>query len=164
MLTETRWPGAWLGRQVHEPHFKGSIHMAKTKTTTKKTSSKKTTEQARKEAIASIDENLADGEAKPKASPRGGKKTDRKPAKPKASRNGKLSGLDAAAQILAKAKEPMGCKDLVEQAIEAKLWSPGGKTPHATLYAAIIREIANKGKDARFQKVARGRFQLRKGA
>ena len=74
--------------------------------------------------------------------------------------NGKLSGLDAAAQILAKAKEPMGCKDMVEQALAKGLWSTGGKTPHATLYAAIIREISKKGKDARFAKVVRGRFQL----
>ncbi len=60
----------------------------------------------------------------------------------------------------------MGCKDVVEQAIEKGLWSPGGKTPHATLYAAIIREIAKKGKDARFKKVDRGRFALagKKGA
>ncbi len=72
--------------------------------------------------------------------------------------------LDAAAQILAKAKEPMGCKDIVEQAIAKKLWSTSGKTPSATLYAAIIREISKKGKDARFEKVDRGRFQLRKGA
>ena len=127
--------------------------MAKKKSTRKKTSSKKGTEQLRKEAIASIDKNLAgDGDAKPKA---GIKK------KSTASRgNGKLSGLDAAAQILAKTKEPMGCKDMVEQAMTQGLWSPGGKTPHATLYAAIIREISKKGKDARFEKVDRGRFQL----
>ena len=74
--------------------------------------------------------------------------------------NGKLSGLDAAAQILTKAKEPMGCKDIVEQAVGNGLWSPGGKTPQATLYAAIIREIAKKGKNARFKKVDRGRFAL----
>ena len=125
--------------------------MAKKKTTKKMTS--KSTEQLRKEASASIDKNLAgDGDAKPKD---GGKK------KSKASRgNGKLSGLDAAAQILAKAKEPMGCKDVAGQAIDQGLWSPGGKTPHATLYAAIIREISKKGKDARFEKVERGRFQL----
>ena len=45
-------------------------------------------------------------------------------------------------------------------AMEAKgLWrSPGGKTPEATLYAAIIREIAAKGKAARFSKVERGLF------
>ncbi len=139
--------------------------MAKKKTTRKKTS--KGTEQLRKEAIASIDKNLtSDGDAKPKRSrrqPRGGTKTGRaaQAAKPKSSRgNGKLSGLDAAAQILAKAQEPMGCKDLVEEAIAKGLWSTGGKTPHATLYAAIIREIAKKGNDARFQKVDRGRFQF----
>ncbi len=74
--------------------------------------------------------------------------------------NGKLSGLDAAAQILGKAKKPMGCKDMVEQAITQGLWSPEGKTPHATLDAAIIREISKKGKVARFKKVDRGRFQL----
>ena len=81
-------------------------------------------------------------------------------AKTTAKSNGKLSGLDAAAQILAKAKEPMGCKELVEQTIAKGLWSTGGKTPHATLYAAIIREITKKGKDARFKKVDRGRFQI----
>ena len=40
----------------------------------------------------------------------------------------------------------------------------GGATPHATLYASMIREIATKGKDARVEKVDRGQFQLRKGA
>jgi hypothetical protein len=39
------------------------------------------------------------------------------------------------------------------------LWtSPGGKTPHATLYASILREINAKGKDSRFKKVDRGQF------
>jgi len=71
--------------------------------------------------------------------------------------------LDAAAQILGKAKEPLGCKDIVEQAIAKKLWSTSGKTPQATLYAAIIREISKKGKESRFEKVDRGRFQLRAG-
>jgi len=36
--------------------------------------------------------------------------------------------------------------------------SPNGKTPHATLYSAIIREIATKGKEARFVKKDRGMF------
>jgi hypothetical protein len=119
--------------------------------------------------------------AKSKKAPRG--KTAATPAKGKAKAAGRAktakaatrskSGgekpkartgiLDAAAQILAKAKEPMGCKDIVEQAIAKKLWSTSGKTPSATLYAAIIREISKKGKDARFEKVDRGRFQLRAG-
>ncbi len=89
-----------------------------------------------------------------------GKTAAKSRARNRSQGNGKLSGLDAAAQILAEAKEPMGCKGLVEQAIAKGLWSTNGKTPHATLYAAIIREIAKKGKDARFKKVDRGRFQL----
>ena len=33
-----------------------------------------------------------------------------------------------------------------------------GATPYATLYAAIIREIATKGDEARFTKAERGMF------
>ena len=36
--------------------------------------------------------------------------------------------------------------------------SPGGKTPSATLYSAILREVATKGPDARFVKTQRGQF------
>jgi hypothetical protein len=42
--------------------------------------------------------------------------------------------------------------------------SPGGKTPHATLYSAILREIQNKGNDARFKKMERGKFGLERFA
>jgi len=35
-----------------------------------------------------------------------------------------------------------------------------GKTPAVRLYAAIIREIAAKGKEARFHKMGRGQFEL----
>ncbi len=34
------------------------------------------------------------------------------------------------------------------------------KTPHATLYSAILRELA-KGDDSRFVKTERGRFTVR---
>lgn len=71
----------------------------------------------------------------------------------------KLSAIDAAAQLLAASKEPMGCKELIEAMAAKGLWtSPGGKTPHATLYSAILREITTKGKEARFAKTERGRF------
>lgn len=71
----------------------------------------------------------------------------------------KLSAIDAAAKVLAAAKEPMNCKELIEAMAKKKLWtSPGGKTPHATLYSAILREIQTKGKDARFKKAERGKF------
>jgi hypothetical protein len=59
----------------------------------------------------------------------------------------------------------MRAVDLVAE-MEAKgLWKPPeGKTPEATLYAAIIREIAAKGKEARFKKHDRGLFVADKGA
>ena len=78
-----------------------------------------------------------------------------------ASKYKKLSALDAAAKVLADSKEAMNCKELVEMLAAKKLWtSPGGKTPHATLYSAIVREINTKGKDARFKKAERGKFVI----
>ncbi|MBI1914415.1 MAG: winged helix-turn-helix domain-containing protein, partial [Planctomycetes bacterium] len=89
------------------------------------------------------------------------KKDAKHKAEPKAKEQKakKVSALDAAAQVLATATEPMTCKALVEVMAEKGLWkSPGGKTPHATLYAAITREIQVKGKDSRFKKAERGKF------
>ena len=75
---------------------------------------------------------------------------------------GKTSALDAAVIVLKKSKEPMRCHEMVEAMFAQKLWSSDGQTPHATLYSAILREIQKKGKESRFEKVERGRFQLRK--
>lgn len=69
-----------------------------------------------------------------------------------------MSGLDAAAKVLADAGEPMRSRELVNTMIERGLWKSGGKTPWATIYAAIIREIAAKGDQARFRKTDRGLF------
>jgi len=78
-------------------------------------------------------------------------------------REGKLSALDAAAQVLAGSKEPLNTKAMIEQMAAKGLWtSPGGKTPHATLYSAILREINDKGAEARFVKTDRGLFTIRK--
>ena len=41
-----------------------------------------------------------------------------------------------------------------------KLWTTTGKTPGATLYSCILREIQKKGDEARFKKVDRGQFAL----
>jgi len=70
----------------------------------------------------------------------------------------KPSGLDAAARVLAESGEPMGAKEIVEVAFEKGYWKSGGKTPEATVYAAMIREIAGKGKESRFKKAERGKF------
>ena len=82
-----------------------------------------------------------------------------KAAKKKADRG--MSAIDAAAKVLGETKEPMTAKEMVEAMAAKGYWkSPGGKTPHATLYSAVLREIGKKGKDARFNKVERGKFAL----
>ena len=87
------------------------------------------------------------------------KTTTKKSVSPKAKSGDKLSALDAAAKVLAEAGEPLNTKQMVEAMAAKKLWtSPGGKTPHATLYSAILREINTKGNDARFKKTERGKF------
>ncbi len=119
--------------------------MAAKKTTTKKATS-------RKQAPAKKASAKRASSKKPAAKKARAKKT-----------KGKMSGLDAAAKVLAESGEPMRAKEIVEQ-MEAKgYWkSPGGKTPHATIYAAILREIRDKGKDARFKKMERGLFAANK--
>jgi HB1, ASXL, restriction endonuclease HTH domain len=75
----------------------------------------------------------------------------------------KLSALDAAARVLAEAGTAMNCKEMIEVMAGKGYWtSPGGKTPHATLYSAILREIVTKGDAARFQKTERGKFERTK--
>lgn len=124
------------------------------------------TERARKAAIAEI-------EARSAASPKKGAKKQRDGAGAKAKRSAapkraklkRVSALDAAAQVLAKATKPMRAKELIAEMSAKGLWkSPGGKTPEATLYAAIIREIAAKGDKARFKKHERGVFVPGKSA
>ena len=68
--------------------------------------------------------------------------------------------LDAAAQVLAVAGEPMQAKALWQAIVEQGLWSTpnGGKTPFATLAATMTREIVEKGVAARFAKAGRGLF------
>jgi hypothetical protein len=121
-----------------------------TATKSKKTTARKA-KTTKKAALKSIEANVEaiDGAE--------GKKAKRKSTKdPKAK---KLSALDAAAQVLAEAGEPMNTRQMIEVMAAKKLWtSPGGKTPHATLYSAILRELNEKGKDARFTKTERGKF------
>jgi hypothetical protein len=53
----------------------------------------------------------------------------------------------------------MRSKELIAEMAKRGLWtSPGGKTPEATLYAAILREIGAKGAAARFARAGKGEF------
>jgi len=81
----------------------------------------------------------------------------KKPVEPK---KDKMSGLDAAAKVLKDAGEPLNAKQIVERIFAAGLWKSDGKTPHATLYAAMMRECAAKGDQSRFKKAERGKFTI----
>jgi hypothetical protein len=62
-------------------------------------------------------------------------------------------------KVLAEAGQPMTCQEMIDTMAAKGYWtSPGGKTPAATLYSAILRELTAKGADARFTKVERGKF------
>ena len=119
-----------------------------------------------------------DGHAPDEAKPQPSIKTTPKMIKPDASKPTKPaspsrtkpqpsklpSALDAAAQVLAglsksEASTGLTAPDLIERMAKAKLWiSPGGKTPAATLYAAMIRETTKKGKASRFVRISPGHF------
>ena len=120
-------------------------------------------EKKPKPRIVSKDEYEAEVAAANAAQDAPGAKT---PAKAATGEPRRPSGLDAAATVLAAAKEPLNAKDLVERMLADGLWTTNGKTPAATIYAAIIREISAKGDDARFAKTDRGHFTLaaKKGA
>jgi short subunit dehydrogenase-like uncharacterized protein len=73
---------------------------------------------------------------------------------------GAMSGLDAAARVLQETGAAMSCQAMLEVMLAKGYWSTGGQTPAATIYSALVREIAGKGKQARFKKVDRGLFAL----
>jgi hypothetical protein len=86
------------------------------------------------------------------------KRRRKEPSTPKEK---KPSALDAAVQVLAEEGKPMSCQELIAAMAAKNYWSsPAGKTPQATLYSAIAREIATKGNNSRFVKADRGKFAL----
>jgi hypothetical protein len=72
-----------------------------------------------------------------------------------------LSALTAAVRVLTETARPMTCPELIAAMAEKGYWtSLAGKTPAATLSAAILREIQAKKEQARFRKSERGKFEL----
>ena len=117
-----------------------------TNATTKKTGSKKATKKT------------ASKKAAPKKAVSKKAATEKAAAKKTTAK--KPSGLDAAVRVLTEAGEALNCKDIVDRALAKSYWQTNGKTPHATVYSAILREIQKKGSDARFTKTERGKFAL----
>ncbi len=128
---------------------------------TKAIAKRKVAKADAREAVAAVVANdgpaaeaVATAEAKPTKKTRTRKATGE--PKPK-----RVSALDAAAEVLKAAGQPMRAKDLIEAMAARGLWtSPNGKTPEATLYAAMLREITTKGDTARFRKADRGLFEF----
>jgi len=87
-----------------------------------------------------------------------------KARKPRARKDGKLSQMDAAVQVLTDAGEALTCKEIVRRMLEKQLWETEGRTPGATLSAALQRDIAKRGEGSRFKKAARGLFGLNAAA
>jgi len=96
-----------------------------------------------------------------------------KPAAPKAAKQpsasdnnrggkskGRMSLLDAAAEVLKESGSPLCCKDITRLIFEKKLAESGGLTPPATLSAAMGREISARGKGSRFKRADRGLFTV----
>jgi hypothetical protein len=108
---------------------------------------------ANAEPTASPTATASDGAAPTLAKPKRQRKAAAEP------KNKKLSALDAAAQVLAEEGRPMTCPELITAMAAKGYWtSPGGQTPAATLYSAILRALTTKGAAARFVKTARGKF------
>jgi HB1, ASXL, restriction endonuclease HTH domain len=74
----------------------------------------------------------------------------------------KMSAIDAAYRVLAEEQKSMSTKEMIEKMAQKGYWtSRAGKTPSATLYSALLREITEKGGKSRFTKVGRGQFAAR---
>lgn len=70
--------------------------------------------------------------------------------------------LDAAVQVLKASKKPLKVEEIFNKIQEKGLWEERkGKTPKATLAAAMYVEIKKKGDEARFEKGERGEFRYR---
>ncbi len=105
-------------------------------------------------ATASPDQDRQTGDSAPTRAPRGRGAIRNQPRR--------LSALTAAAQILSETRQALRAQQLIDIMAERGLWaSPKGKTPEATLYAAIAREIAHKGERSRFARGERGFFVAR---
>ena len=110
-------------------------------------------------AEAGGDAAAAEATARPKG--RGKNRAAKTRPADAAAKPGKLSALDAAAKVLAEEGRAMGCQEMIAAMAAKGYWtSPGGKTPAATLYSALLKETRTKGTQSRFTKTERGKFGL----
>jgi hypothetical protein len=119
--------------------------------TAKVSKGKKPAKGAAKKPAAEKPDSTPKADAKPKAE----KKAKAKPG----AGDKKLSAINAAHKVLADTGKALNCQELIAAMTEKGLWtSPGGLTPAATLYSAILRELKAKGGQSRFRKTEKGKF------
>lgn len=117
---------------------------------TRKKTSTKDTSSALRRARKTITDNIAAIDRESSGSRK----------RPKAAEGKKLSCLSAAAVVLADGRERTAAEIIQEMAVRGLWSSPRGKTPHATLYSAMIREIARRSpKESRFAHPSPGKFR-----
>lgn len=94
--------------------------------------------------------------------PKGKKKDEAAEAKPARLRqpreDGTVSGIEAALIVLQETGEPLNIRQIMDAINERNLAKLPGKTPGATVSAAIQREISKKGENSRFYKAGKGLF------
>src|SRR5262245_61867513 len=145
-----RTRGGQRGRraaQLPVAYQRRSIMAAKKKTSPQNTPPK-TARTARSEKNAS---------ARPAAA------SDPAPAAPPvpAGSPARLTALEAAARVLRERGQALSCPELIAAMAAQGYWtSPAGKTPQATLHAALTREIQTKQDQSRLRKTGRGKFAL----
>ena len=133
------------------------------RSTKKRTPKAATSEVATAESVVASEQSSAEtAEPLPSETVADKKPSRRKRTASVRAEGGALSALDAAAKVLAEAGEAMNTRQLIEAMAEKGYWtSPGGKTPAATLFSAMLREINTKGDASRFVKTERGKFALK---
>ena len=83
----------------------------------------------------------------------------KKTAKKAPANQRQMSLMEAAIQVMRSVKQPMKAKDIYEHVAKKGLWSsPAGKTPVATLAAAIARDVASE--KPRWRRTGPGLFTL----
>jgi hypothetical protein len=161
------WLPVRIDKSLGHGRYQGASMPSGTKLTVPTTAIKgdgQTVEQWEKQNTPKPDETPAPAAAPTADGGAGSKKSAAAEQPAKAKKERKTAGprkslANAAVLVLADAKEPMNAKAIVEKATADGLYEPGkGKTPHATLYSAMLREARET--DGRFQKTHRGLWEL----
>ena len=75
-----------------------------------------------------------------------------------------MIAVDAAAEALREAGEPLHVRSITDRIIERGLWTTQGKTPWSTVNSLIAAEITRKGQESRFLRIKPSIYDLKKSS